>query len=272
MLRLFRTYWAVFRTSLSYSMEYRTNFVINNVVGLAVAASVHMYLWKAVFDSTQNMTIAGMGIGQMLVYIAVATLCARITEAGRMVRKASEEIRSGELNKYLLKPISHMMYSLIASLAERASSFAFILVLVLAVGIPLAHNLDVSLSVEGVVLAMPILLCALILNLFISITISYIAFWFDEVWTFHVVKDISLWFLSGQLLPMSALPDTARWIASVLPFQYLAYVPAGFIVGSLTPEQFPQYCAGAVAWVGITAGITALVWQRGLLRFGAYGG
>lgn len=272
MLRYFRTYGAVFRTTLSYSMEYRTNFVMNNLFGLVIAASVHMYLWKAVYDSTPQMTIAAMDVGQMLLYIAVATLCARITEAGRLVRKASEEIRSGELNKYLLKPISHMMYSLIASLAERATSFVFVVGLAFAIGIPLANHMDVSLSMEGVVLALPILLCGLVINLFMSITISYLAFWFDEVWTFHVVKDICLWFLSGQLLPMSALPDTARWFANVLPFQHLAYVPAGLILGSITPADYPYYLASALAWVGITAGITAFVWNRGLMRFGAYGG
>lgn len=253
-------------------MEYRANFLVNNLLGLVIGAAVNMYLWKAVFDSTKNLTIASMGLSEMLVYIATASLCARITESSRSVRNASEEIRSGELNKYLLKPISHAAYTLIGSFAERASSFAFVVLLALVVGLPLAHSTGAHISAVGVLLALPILLCALVINSLISITISYLAFWFDEVWTFHVVKDISLWFLSGQLLPMSALPATARLAADVLPFQYLAYVPAGLIIGTISPAEFPMYLAGAVAWVGITAGATALIWYRGLARFGAYGG
>lgn len=245
---------------------------MNNLLGLVISAAVNMYLWKAVFDSTHHLTIASMGLNEMLVYIATATLCARITESSRTVRNASEEIRSGELNKYLLKPIAHAAYTLISSFAERATSFAFVALLALAVGLPLAHSIGAHISVVGIILALPILLCALVINSLISITISYLAFWFDEVWTFHVVKDISLWFLSGQLLPMSALPETARLLANILPFQYLAYVPAGLIIGSISPTEFPHYLAGAVAWVGITAGITMLIWHRGLVRFGAYGG
>ncbi len=263
---------AVLRTGLSNSMEYRANFIMNNVFALVIGAMVNMYLWKAVYDSTAQTTIGNLTVWDMLAYVATASVCARITQTGRTERNAAEEIRSGDLNKYLLKPISHAMYTLVSSFSERISALIFIVLLTVVVGIPLAHSADVHISIAGVVAALPILFLAMVINSLMSVTISYFAFWFDEVWTFHVVKDISLWFLSGQLLPMSALPDTARAIAALLPFQYLAYVPAGLIIGKIPIEQAPLYLLGAVAWIGVLSSITALIWHRGLRRFGAYGG
>lgn len=265
-------YMAVLRIGLSNSMEYRANFIMNNVFALVVGAMVNMYLWKAVYNSTTQSTIGNLTVWNMLAYVATATVCSRMTQTGRTERNAAEEIRSGDLNKYLLKPISHAMYTLVSSFSERISALIFIVLVAVLVGIPLAQSAGVEISAIGVVAALPVLLCAMIINSLMSVTISYFAFWFDEVWTFHVVKDISLWFLSGQLLPMSALPETARSIAGLLPFQYLAYVPAGLIIGSIPVADMPGYLAGAVAWVAILSGITALIWQRGLRRFGAYGG
>jgi len=265
-------YFAVLRTGLSNSMEYRANFIMNNLFGLVISAMVNMYLWKSVFESTAQATIGNMTMADMLVYIATASVCARITQSGRTERNAAEEIRSGDLNKYLLKPISHTIYTLVSSLSEHISALVFIVLLTLVVGIPLAHSAGVEISVVGVLASLPILFCAIIINSLMSVTISYFAFWFDEVWTFHVVKDISLWFLSGQLLPMSALPETARFIASIMPFQYLAYVPAGLIIGKIPAADMLLHLSGAIVWIGILGSITALIWQRGLRRFGAYGG
>lgn len=233
---------------------------------------MNIYLWKSVYESTQNLTIGSMNMSDMIAYIAVANLCARITQTGRTERNAAEDIRSGDLNKYLLKPISHALYTLVSSMSERISSLVFIIIMALAVGIPLAGSAGIHISYTGVLLALPILFFAMIINSMISLMLSYLAFWLDEVWTFHVVKDISLWFLSGQIVPMSALPEVARNLAAVLPFQYFAYVPAGLITGSIPLGDAPLYLAGVIAWVGITALGTSFVWNRGLARFGAYGG
>jgi ABC-2 type transport system permease protein len=272
MLFIVRKYLAVLRIGLSNSLEYRANFIMNNIVGLFVGAIVNIYLWKSVYQSTRNLTIGSMNMNDMLAYIALAALCARITQTGRTERNASEDIRSGDLNKYLLKPISHAVYTLVSAMSERISSLVFILIIALAVGIPLAGSAGIHISYTGALLALPILFFAMIINSMISLSLSYLAFWMDEVWTFHVVKDISLWFLSGQIVPMSALPETARTIAAVLPFQYFAYVPAGLISGSISSADAPLYLAGVIAWVGLTALGTSFIWHRGLAKFGAYGG
>lgn len=272
MISLVRKYSAVLRTGLSNSMEYRANFIMNNILGLFVGATVNIFLWKSVYESSPDLTIGSMQMEDMLVYVAVATVCARITQTGRTERNVAEEVRSGDLNKYLLKPISHGVYTLVSSMAERISSLIFILAITMVIGIPLAGSMGVNISVPGMLFALPIMFCAMLINSMLSLCLSYFAFWFDEVWTFHVVKDISLWFLSGQLVPMSALPETARIVASVLPFQYLAYVPAGLIIGTIPAASAPMYLAGALVWVGLTALITAFIWRRGLVRFGAYGG
>lgn len=267
-----KPYKGVFRAGLSNAVEYRTNFLVETVVWLIVSGAVNIYLWYAVYESSGQNSLAAMTLPQMMGYIACATISASLCRKGRMERATGEEIRTGELNKYLVKPISHLWYIISASSAERVIALQLTVVFALIVGMPLAYYSSVSLSLVGCLLAVPILLCGMLIHSLLALMLSYLAFWLDEVWTFHVVKDISLWFLSGQMLPLNTLPSSALAISHLLPFQYIAYVPASLMVGMIPAREALPYLVGAVIWVGIMYGSAMLLWKRGMKRYSAFGG
>lgn len=264
-------YTAVIRVGISKAMEYRTNFISNSFLWLIITVFVQVCLWQAVYASS-NGHIAGSSVSQMMLYIICASICLSLTYSGKVERAAAEEIRNGELNKYLLKPISHLLYTFASSLADRAFGFCFIVLLATIIGISASISGIISLSVMGCLLALLFVIFAIILRFLMSMIISYLAFWMDETWTFHVVLDISLWFLSGMMLPMSILPESVRRISDILPFQYLAYIPAGFLSGRLSQESALSIGGVGVLWIGILWGLTVFIWRRGVLKFGAYGG
>lgn len=272
-IAVLRKYSAVLRIALANSMQYRLNFVSNVSLSLLVGAAVQMFLWKAVYSSTAHFSIAGMNVDQMLLYIACASICTTIAaRGGNTERNAADEIRNGDLNKYLVKPVSHSTYTLASALAERLVSLVVVLATAILVGLPLAHNAGISLPFSGILIALVLLLFGVCINFYMSMIISYLAFWVDEVWTFHVVKDISMWFLAGQLLPLSALPESVRKVSELLPFQYLGYVPTQFMTGTFQPSDAGIYFVGASVWLAILVGITWLVWQKGMKKYGAFGG
>jgi ABC-2 type transport system permease protein len=102
--------------------------------------------------------------------------------------------------------------------------------------------------------------------------ISYLAFWFEETWTFHVIFDISMWFLSGSLVPLDLLPDWLASASSFLPFQYLSYVPAALSAGLMPLNLALMHCAICFLWCIFTWLITRIIWHAGIRSFGAYGG
>ncbi len=266
-----RKYTAVIRVGISKAMEYRTNFISNSFLWLIITVFVQVCLWQAVYASSSG-HIAGSSVSQMMLYIICASICLSLTYSGKVERAAAEEIRNGELNKYLLKPISHLLYTFASSLADRAFGFFFIVFLGTVIGISASVSGIISLSLAGCLLALLFVIFAVILRFLMSMIISYLAFWMDETWTFHVVLDISLWFLSGMMLPMSILPESVRRVSDILPFQYLAYIPAGFLSGRLSPESAFSIGGVGVLWIGILWGLTVFIWRRGVLKFGAYGG
>lgn len=267
-----RPYLGVMRAGFANAVEYRTNFLVETVAWLVVASAVNMYLWYAVYESSARLSLASITLPQMFGYIASATLVASICRKGRFERATGEEIRNGELNKYLVKPMTHIGYILAAATAERIISLQLTMLFVLLIGLPLAFVAGVSLSWMGCLCALPLLFCGMMIHSLLALMLSYLAFWLDEVWTFHVVKDISLWFLSGQLLPLSALPPDVFALSQFLPFQYIAFVPAALIVGMIPVSDALPYFAGGMIWTGVLFGATLVVWKRGITKYSAFGG
>lgn len=263
---------SVFRLGLSAALMYRANFLFTAGLMVVVGVSVQLFLWSAVYGWGQQQSFAGVPFTQMALYIACATLALGITRSGRIERMVAEEIRTGELVRYLLKPMAHAPYTFAMALAERAVTFPVVLILALAAMWLALPWLPAQLAVERLLWAIPFLLLGMLLNFLMGLGISYLAFWMDEVWTLHVVKDISLWFLSGQLVPLSVLPGTLRELSEWLPFQYIAYVPAGILAGVISQEDLAPFALRGVFWAAFLGLGVAGIWRLGLQRFGGYGG
>ena len=110
------------------------------------------------------------------------------------------------------------------------------------------------------------------MNFLMGLFISYMAFWLDEVWTFHAIKDIALGLLSGMSFPLAALPHPWREVSSMLPFQFFAFVPASLMNGSMSTDVAPLYLLQALAWTLFMTLCVTAIWRAGLARYNAYGG
>ncbi len=254
-------------------MEYRVNYVTNTVLSLGIQLCVQAMLWIAVYESRSGLQVAGMNRSSMLVYIACSVLSFSLVRNGSKERETAQQIRSGGLNAYLLKPVSHGLYTLSLSIAERLSQALFVLIPGLIVLLVLSAQVGHSLSPLGMLYAIPILICGALMNFLMGLGISYLAFWIDEVWTFHAIKDIAMSLLSGMMFPLSALASPWREWSSLLPFQYLSYVPASLMNGSMDASDVgAEMLVQAVMWTAVCSLLVWLVWKLGLRRYSAFGG
>ncbi len=272
MMTTARVYLAIFRIALSQSMEYRMNFFISSSLGLVIGAAIHIFLWSAVYDAIDQPQIAAFDRRAMMFYIGCATLCSVLTRAYRKEREIAAEIRSGELNKYLIKPFPFLGFLASFSLGERLSGWLFLLAIAFGIGLPLLQAANLSVSWTGVLWALPYLCCGMVLNFLFTLGIAFLAFWFDEVWTFQVMKDLILWFLSGQVFPMEVLPPGWQFVAALLPFQYIAYVPAALMTGRWGGAEALVHLPIVLLHIGVIALAVHAIWRKGLQRYGAFGG
>lgn len=272
MKELFRKYLAVLRAGISSALEYRFNFLFQLFITVSIGVVVQVFLWNAVYESSpSSVSIGGFTHFSLLVYIAIAGVVSSITKSGKAERSASDEIRLGTISKYIVKPISHIGYVIFSSVAERSATFVGTILILVVVGTPFFYYYSVSFSVVNVLLSLPLILIGIIANILMGLLLSYLAFWVDETWTFHVIKDITTWFLSGSLVPYSALPKVIETIFNYLPFQFLASTPALIITQGVSLYQYLFYLVLGILWLVVLWAMNIVLFRIGIRYFAAFG-
>lgn len=112
-------------------------------------------------------------------------------------------------------------------------------------------------------------LLAFLLSFVVQVIFGMLAFWFEQSMGFF-----GLWFaayalLGGYVVPLDLLPPAVGAAARWLPFQATLAAPVEILVG-LEPDLLGRL-AVQVGWTAALAALAALMWQRGLRRYGAVG-
>jgi len=223
--------------------------------------------WKAVYLGVDG-AIADFGMSDMVLYLLVFEFVSEFASAWPSwdVRSA---IIDGGLTAFLLRPASYMLTTLIgdtANMFPRLTCTIGIFAFFLAV----FWN-DIQLSAESWVYAagaVSIALCYLL-------TFSYgflqglCAFWLES--NIPVAEHVRSFF-SGSIVPLAFFPDWIGRLADVLPYKYMTYFPTTVLMGKVSPEEFWTGILWQLLWLSVVLVTIKLVWQRGIIRYNAYGG
>jgi ABC-2 type transport system permease protein len=75
--------------------------------------------------------------------------------------------------------------------------------------------------------------------------------------------------IGGGMLPLAFFPQNMQHILLMLPFAFLAYVPAGTLVGMLSASTAVSLLPIGVVWIAAFAVIAYFMWKRMSVRMNA---
>ena len=191
----------------------------------------------------------------------------RNTHFGGFIR---EDIRTGGLSAYLLRPASYLkthLFTWSGNMVPRWASAAILVAIALVF-----YRDDIRLSTELWIYpaAVIAILVTFLLKFLFSFCMSLIAFW-TESGGLPLISQLGQ-LLGGSLVPLSFLPGVLQIAAGALPFAYMLYFPTMVLMGRVDPVGFLEGLAVQALWIAVFAGLTQIVWRRGLKRYVAYGG
>ena len=106
-----KKYFAVIKVTWIQTLEYRANALVG-IFAILSGLLIEFVLWKQIF-LTKNVTIInGFTFEQLIVYIFFALMVGQLKSSWINSFEMIESIRLGELNKYLIRPISFFFYNL----------------------------------------------------------------------------------------------------------------------------------------------------------------
>src|SRR5688500_20174876 len=104
-------YLHVINVGLQHTLVYRVNFLFRAAFGL-IPLMATIYLWRAVYAGKEDPKVAGYTLAGMISYYLLVTVVDALTGVTEDDWQIAADIKDGNINQFLLKPIDYMLYRL----------------------------------------------------------------------------------------------------------------------------------------------------------------
>lgn len=264
-----KKYTTAFGLGVSNSMEYRFDFFIN-LLSTVFPIIMQIFIWISMYQNGAD-TLYGYTFPQMIMYVVVAGAVGKFTSTG-VEYLVNEDIRSGGIAKYLVKPVNYIGYRLMDAIGNKAASMFTMIVLTIVALITLLGIVGFTVAWQAVLLFFPALLFAAMLNFFLFFCMSMTAFWLTDIGNFFHAMSVIIMVLSGGVFPVTVFGKTYALISKYIPLTYTINYPIQILSGTVSVQEAVGVLGIQLVWIIILALLAVFLWQRGLKKYVAVGG
>ncbi len=269
-----RIKWCILRTSIEERLVYRADFAFATLVRF-LPIITQVFLWGAIYQATgprDGKVINGYTYGDMVAYSLLVMVGRAFSSMPGLTTGIARDVRDGAIKKFLVQPIDLLDYLFWHRVAHKLVYY-FVAFLPFGLVFWLCRDFfrgwpDPWLGLGAGVA----LILAFLVGFLIESLMGLCAFWFLEVSSLVFVYMLLSYFLSGHMLPLDWLPEPYGDVIRLLPFKYLAFVPAAIWLQKYTHQQLAIELVQGFAWVLILLVLNRVALSRGLRRYSAYGG
>jgi ABC-2 type transport system permease protein len=245
---------------------YPSNFILytlNRIVEIVV----YICVWQAIFSQTGN--AGGMTISQMVTYyILVASL--RPFALWGVNEEMGRNIRSGQINRELLNPISYFQYYFGKFIGQRF--FAVLVSIATFVLCILFWQMAWPANITHFILFLILILLGIPITFYFQMLIGLTAFYTNSIWGVNVLKKALISILSGIIAPITLFPQWFQSLSAWLPFQELIYTPIHVYLGEIPPEQILGIIVKQLLWIFLLGILAHLLFKRASKKITVFGG
>jgi ABC-2 type transport system permease protein len=255
---------SAFQTQLAYRGQ-----VWAQAFGYFIHISAKVAIWTAVFAGLAS--VDGITLPQMVTYAVVAGSVDVAWHWEEYVRKVGEQIRSGDLVVYLLKPLRYPFMLFSSECGNLGFGFAVLVAPVTIVSALLYGLVPAASPMHGVLFVALWVVAFLILFLLATIA-GLLSFWLMTAFALEWILTAMLAILSGRIVPLWFFPEGAAAVLKMLPFAWIAFYPTAVYLGEIDVAGALGLLGLGLAWVAALTGIVALLWARASRHLTVQGG
>jgi ABC-2 type transport system permease protein len=180
-------------------------------------------------------------------------------------------VQDGSLSGELIKPIHPMLTNtLVNDIAFKTLNMMVLIPIWIVLALLFKPQFD-SVSLSGILLAIPAIVLGYAINFLLSGVITSLAFWTTRMYSIHEFYYAMILLFAGQFVPLKLMPDVIQNIARVLPFQLFMYLPIQMIQGNLSTNEIMQGYVTGILWLIAAMIGFRIVWREGVKRYSAVG-
>jgi ABC-2 type transport system permease protein len=263
-------YVSVFNIGLQNTFVYRWNYFLRALFGLIPLAGT-VFLWSAVFKERGG-GLHGYDYASMIYYYLLTLLVSNLVTPTEDEWQIAADIREGQINALLTKPMSYLAYRFSIFLSGR---LVYTFVTLPPIALIFIYYRDYIVLPDHAltyVYACISMLMAAFMQFFITYSLAMMAFWILEISTIVFIVYSFEYFLGGQMFPIDIMPPGIYAVMKWLPFYYELFAPIAIFLGRLQGAALAQALAIQTGWLLLTWAWAHFMWKRGLGHYQAVGG
>lgn len=248
------------KTLILLAMKQMKAYFINFLAEVAtfpIYIIIIYLLWKTLIENSSM----PVNLMEIVTYYVINFVVLSIITETRVAKRLSDDIRTGEIVKYLARPLNYIY----ATFWSRTGAFLFFSFLYLPTLFlfSLFFKLEITNNFIILILFVFSLVLAMIMNFLIMLTLGITSFWTTEnmgaMRMFNSIKR----FLAGSLIPLSLIPGTFGKYILMLPFKYTLYFPISILQGKVEAMEILKNFVYIIIWIILFWLFAKWFWKKG---------
>ncbi len=268
----FRLYLPFAKSEIQAVMNYRISFFLFILAGI-MYIFITYYLWKAIFHSSPNATLAGFSLQDMIIYIFISEITSRLTFSN-IDAMIGTEVVEGSIAINLIRPINYQIRLFFSALGRSIyqiiTSALPIWIGLVAIRFFIVGQMPPNLQTL-LLYVVSTFLSFLIMFLF-NFAFGMISFYTSYIWGLRMSKMAVLRFFSGSLIPIAFFPIWLQDILKFLPFNSMNYTPVMIYLNKYSGMDAFHAISTQILWIVVFFALTHWVWNKAVNRLTILGG
>jgi membrane protein len=262
-----KKYLKIFKINLSNQLEYRVNFIFSFFLSL-FSLGANMLLWISV---TKNSQTSEINKNYIISYYFIVLIVINATSANSLMQ-VSNEIRSGNLDKHLLKPYNYLLYNLMVDFAYRITFIFMNIIPIFIFYFSFNKYLTLYITKNRLLYFFIFLIFGYLINFFIDFWIGTFSFYFSKISSLYISIKILRNILAGTFFPLGILPKKIIFFLNQLPFMYTTYIPCRILTEQINDVEIFFYLKKLIFYFLILLTLCIFSWKKRVSNYISYGG
>lgn len=245
---------------------YKSNFylfTLNRIIEIVV----YIFVWQAIYNQTGD--AGGLTIFQMITYYILVFTLSSLSSWG-VNEDMAHSIRSGNINKELLNPLSYFQYYFGINIGEMG--FALVVGIATFIICNIFWSITLPVSFMHFLLFVIVILLGIPVTFFFTMIIGTVGFYSQSIWGMQILRKSIISIFSGIIAPITLFPQWFQVIANILPFKELIYTPINIWLGQIKISDILFIILKQIVWIIILYVIAKLFFNHAVKKVTINGG
>ncbi len=251
---------------LSTALTYRAEFVMF-MISTVLSPAISLMVWRTALANGAALPVDAAYLTTYFVLLGVISMLTSSWSAAFL----AEEIRLGQLSKWLIRPGSTHLNTIANNLSEK-----------LIKAVPLAPMIALLWWIFRDAVALPAnpgtwllfvvsVVAAAVMVVALDIIVGALAFWIDDITGIDRARALLMMVFRGQLVPLALMPAWSQGAIDVQPFRFTLSFSLELLLGGLSSSQVAVGMALQLLYPALTVLAAIWIWRRGLRAYAAAG-